>query len=298
MTVADALNVQQRSVSFREAEIFLGHAMGVERVWLTAHPEAHLTAEQESAFAETLRRREANEPVAYITGHKEFYGRPFKTDHRALIPRPETEGLIDRAMEWLPVHFQAHLKATNKPCPLYVLELGTGVGNIAITLAAELAARSLPATILATDIAADALELAAENQSRLFPADPRDLVRLRFLQADLFDHADIKKAAPYDLIIANLPYVPDAWRFDPAAQPEVVFQEPEIALFGGVDGLDHYRNFFAVAADFLKEDGRILIEYGEDETGDITPLAQAAFPERTVNAYKDYAGLDRVLEIA
>ena len=297
MTTAQALDVTARSVSHREAEVFLGHVLGIERSSIVAHPEKNLTTQQEEAFLLCLQRRENNEPVAYITGHKEFYGREFATDARALIPRPETEGLIDRALEWLPGHFTSHLAKTNKPCPLAILEIGTGCGNIAITLALELAQRSVPATILATDVSPPALEVARQNGKQL-AADSLPLVHLSWLEANMFTNSAIFKAAPYDLIIANLPYVPTSWRFDPAAQPEVVFMEPEIALFGGADGLDLYRIFFAQAAQYLATDGRILIEYGEDETGDITPLAFTAFPNRTIETFKDYAGLDRVLQVS
>ncbi|MEI6478212.1 MAG: peptide chain release factor N(5)-glutamine methyltransferase [bacterium] len=295
MTVKEALDVSQRSVSGREAEIFLQEAMGVERSWLYAHGEDELTTTQETTYSGFLDKREQNLPVAYITGHKEFYGRLFNCDKRALIPRPETEGLIDRAVAWLPEYFAKHAKESNKPCPVRILELGTGCGNIAVTLALELAKREVPCQIVATDLAPEALELAQENWEKL--KDTTDWARIHFVEADLFDHSMVRSRTPYNLIIANLPYVTDEWKFDPIAQPEVVFQEPDIALFGGLDGLDIYRRFFGEVSQYLANDGHILIEYGEDQTPAITPLAKQVFPEKKLHFYPDYAGLDRTMEI-
>ena len=242
-------------------------------------------------------RRENNEPVAYIIGHKEFYGREFYCDNRVLIPRPETEGLIDRALTWLPGYFQAHLEATNKPCPLHILEIGTGCGNIATTLLLELAGRRIPAYIIATDISPEALEVAEMNWNRLKTDTSHQLARVKFLQADLFQAKEIGRNAPYDLIIANLPYVPTTWQTDPTAQPDVIFYEPEIALFGGSDGLRLYRTFFNQAPDYLAKNGRILCEYGEDETPTLQQLVRQKFPKKTIHFYKDYAELDRIVEV-
>jgi release factor glutamine methyltransferase len=295
-SIAQALNVQERTISRRDAEIFLQHALNKPLSYLLAHPEDTLTPLQTEQFEGFVARRELNEPVAYITGNKEFYGRPFLCDKRALIPRPETEGIIDRSMAFLPMLFKSHLSTNNKPCPLHVLELGTGCGNIAVTLGLELQQANVPATIIATDVAAEALELALQNWQELSTSET-PLIKLDFLQADMFDAAEIRTLAPYDLIVANLPYVPTTWKFDPAAQPEVVFREPDVALFGGEDGLDLYRSFFEEVAQYLKDDGYILIEYGEDETPAITELARAAFPKRSITTYQDYAQLDRILEI-
>ncbi|MBU6389113.1 peptide chain release factor N(5)-glutamine methyltransferase [Patescibacteria group bacterium] len=280
MTVSQALNVADRSISFREAEIFLQHILGASRAWLHGHGDQKLTPEQSSRFEEFCRRREQNEPVAYIIGEKEFYGRRFYCDRRALIPRPETEGLIDIAMQW----------SRNRGRPIKILELGTGSGNIAITLSLEL---SVPAKIVATDISPAALELARKNYQELGHRQP-----IRFICADLFHHSEIKKAAPFDLIIANLPYVPTAWQSDPEAQPEVVFQEPDIALFGGEDGLELYRRFFADAPQYLGANGKIIIEFGEEETQKITAIAQKAFSNAQLTIQPDYAGLDRILQVA
>jgi release factor glutamine methyltransferase len=262
---------------------------------LYTHPQHPLSKKQATDYEVMLKRREKNEPVAYIIGQKDFYGRTFHCDKRALIPRPETEIMIDRALDFLPRHFTEQIKRTNKPCPLHILELGTGSGNIAVTLALELSARHLPATIIATDISKDALAVAQENAERLRATSP--LVKLYFLEADLFHHPDIKKYAPYDLVVTNLPYVSTTWQHNPAAQPDVIFFEPDIALFGGKDGLSLYKRFLKEVPAYLSPTGKLLFEYGEDQTASMTPLVTAAFPERTLQVHQDFAGLDRLAEI-
>ena len=295
MTIKEALSVTHRSVSYREAEILLQAVLKADRSWLYSHGDQILTDEEFERYEGYLQRREINEPVAYILGFKEFYSRPFQVDKRALIPRPESEKLVDLALDFLPKRFTSHLLATNKPCPVRILELGTGCGNLAITLALELAVKPTPAEIIATDISEEALGLAQDNWQQL-PADS-SANKPRFVVADLFAHPEIEQHKPYDLIIANLPYVENRWKFSPEAQPEVVFQEPDIALFGGDDGLDIYRRFFKEVSAYLYPEGVILIEFGETQTSKLKEIAQAAFPDWHLMVYPDYAGLDRVLEI-
>jgi len=296
MTIQQALDVHDRSVSSRDAEVLLQKALECEREFLHAHPDHELSPQQEKTYISFLDRRETNEPVAYITGRKEFFGRLFGTDKRALIPRPETELLVDRALELLPDRFWTHTKATNKPCPIRILEIGTGAGNIAITLSLELAARTIPAEIIATDISEEALALAQENFTTLSNTQAHSPIR--WLVADMFDYEAIAAKKPYDLIIANLPYVPTSWKLEPAAQADVIFYEPEVALFGGADGLDLYRRFFADLPKFLMDDGIVLVEYGEDETGNISGLAADVLPNLTLAVHKDYADLERMLELS
>ncbi|MEZ0286623.1 MAG: peptide chain release factor N(5)-glutamine methyltransferase [Candidatus Paceibacterota bacterium] len=296
MTIAEALNVSDRTISFRDAEVLLAAVLDCDRSHLHTHGEQVLTPAQEEAYQSSLTRRENNEPVAHIVGYKEFYGRRFIADKRALIPRPETEGAVERALAWAVPYFQSHLKATGKPCPLRILELGTGGGPIAISLALELSAQSIPATIIATDIAPEALEQAQENWQILGKGSRTDLVVLKCIEADLFDHSSIT-TRPFDLIIANLPYVETTWQVETGAQPDVVFFEPDVALFGGADGLDIYRRFFAEAPTHLEAGGAVIIEYGDTQTTAITPLATAAFPDKLCTVHQDYAGLDRILEL-
>jgi release factor glutamine methyltransferase len=295
MTVAEALNVADRSVSYREAEVLLAHVLATDRAWLLAHPEKPLTPDQAAQYADALHRREQNEPVAYITGTKEFYGYPFRCDRRALIPRPETEGAIDQAILFLT---EGNSRAGNRPTPPWrILELGTGCGNIVVTLGLELGKRNIDYQLWATDVDSAALALAQENLSELAIDQPRLQKKVRFLEADLFNHPALREAAPFDLIVANLPYVPEQWRQDPQAPAEVVFQEPDVALFGGPDGLAVYRRFFATAPQFLHESGAIVAECSEDQGEATRSLAQAAFPRHDVAVRRDYADLDRILTV-
>ncbi len=291
-TVGEALHIADRSVSGRDAEVLLAKALGLSRAELHTHPERTLTPEEAERYEAYLSRREHNEPVAYITGEKEFYGRLFLCDSRALIPRPETEGLVTNTLAWCQATFARTLAATGTPCPLRILELGTGGGAIAISLALELDAVHIPATIIATDISSEALEQAQENKDRLLVGE--SYVRLTFLTADLFGHPQIEER-PFDLIVANLPYVETTWQQHPLAQPDVLFYEPDVALFGGSDGLAIYRRFFADAPRHLNPEGAVMVEYGDTQTALFAPLAQAAFPQKTLRVEQDYAGLDRVV---
>jgi release factor glutamine methyltransferase len=295
MTIAEALNVQQRTVSSRDAEVLLAAVLGCERAYLHSHPEELLSPAAAQQYEDFLCRREANEPVAYITGVKEFYGRLFNVDKRVLIPRPETELLVAKGLEWSMAHFAATMQE-NLPCPVRILELGTGAGVVAVTLGIELARKNVPSTIVATEIDDGALTVAKENWKHLSAGEPVHNTITKWAVADLFDHPDITKR-PFDLIIANLPYVETTWQVETGAQPDVVFYEPDVALFGGKDGLDLYRRFFAEAPAHLCPGGAVMIEYGETQTAAISHLAAAALPEKQLQVFQDYAGLDRVITL-
>ncbi len=296
MTIVQALNVQHRSVSYRDAEVLLATVLKVERAYLHTHPDIALNSQEQEAFESFLRRREQNEPVAYITGHKEFFGRMFKIDNRALIPRPETEGLVERALEWAVPYFKEHTAASGTPCPLCILELGTGAGPIGVSLALELVERAIPATLMCTEIDEPALALAEENWRALSEGKATGNIVMSFILADLFEHEKISKR-PFNLIIANLPYVETTWQVGTGAQPDVVFFEPDVALFGGQDGLEMYRRFFSEAPKHLEKAGAVMVEYGETQTAVISRLATAAFPDKKMTIHQDYAGLDRILTL-
>lgn len=213
-----------------EAEILLSFVLGKSRTALFAHPETKVQFTDEQRFKDLVRRRHLGEPIAYITGEKEFYGLRLKIDCRALIPRPETEELVLEAL---------------KVRPRSVADIGTGSGGIALALAAHLP----KAKIYATDISEEALDLARENADllRLSP-------RIKFLKGDLTDPLP----EPVDLIVANLPYIMRAWITK--LPKEVREFEPKVALDGGEDGLKYYRELFARAPRKLTERGKILYE--------------------------------------
>lgn len=213
-----------------EAEMLLAQILKTPRTYLFAHPETKVRFADETKFWQLVKRRQAGEPVAYLTGEKEFYGLKLKIDRRALIPRPETEELVLEALK---------LK------PKTVADIGTGSGAIALALASHLP----KAKIYATDISDEALDLARENANRL-KLDHR----IKFLKGNLAEPL----IEPVDLMVANLPYIISSWISK--LPKEIKTFEPKIALDGGDDGLKYYRELFSQASDKLTKQGRILYE--------------------------------------
>ena len=261
-----------------DAQVLLAHVTGWPRTRLIAYPERALTTEQAGAYAELVARRAAGEPVAYLTGHRAFLGLDFLTDARALIPRPETELLVEEALRIIRERL-----ARDEAHPPLVADIGTGSGAIAVSIAAQ---EPRVALIYATDVSALALALASENAERLGVAS-----RVRFLLGDLLEPLP----EPVDLLAANLPYIAPR---DAATLPaDVARFEPSMALYGAEDGLGHLRRFFAEAGGHLRPGGVILVEFGYDQRSAVEELARAAFPRGIVRVYADYAGWDRYARI-
>jgi release factor glutamine methyltransferase len=252
-----------------DAEILLTHALGITRVQLHAYPPSWLSSAELASYRQLIERRTLREPVAYIVGYKEFYGLDLFVDSRVLIPRPETELLVERAIEM----------ARTRSLRL-IADVGTGSGAIAISLAVHLP----QVLVYATDGSPTALEVAASNCRRHRVED-----RVHLLQGHLLEPLP----EPVDLIAANLPYVSQAeWSQLP---PEISHYEPREALDGGPDGLDHIRRLLAQAEGYLKPRGVILLEIGATQGTAAVALAKHHFPAARVEIAKDYAGLDRVV---
>jgi release factor glutamine methyltransferase len=237
-----------------DAELLLGWAIGADRTALIAHSEAPVGSDASAAYERALVRREAGEPVAYIRGLKEFYGLAFSVDSRGLIPRPETELLVDEAQH------EVAWRLTSAPRPagtprLRIVDVGTGSGAVAIALAAALRKRRMlpEVSILAVDSSADALGLARENAVGHGVAE--DVV---FAEADLLPEG----AAAFDLILANLPYIPSA---EIDRLPIAASFEPRSALDGGPDGLAVIRRLLAVLPAAVAAAGTALLEIGFDQ---------------------------------
>ncbi len=228
------------------AEVLLAHVLGVDRVRLYVDFDRPLTKAELAAFRALISRRSAGEPTQYLTGRREFYNRSFQVDRRVLIPRPETELLVDEVLRSLP-----------RDQPLQLLDLCTGSGCIAITLAAE---RPL-ASVFATDLSKDACDVARANAEALKVAD-----RVTVVQGDLF-----QPLAPtlFDMVVANAPYVRSA---DIAGLSPEVRQEPHGALDGGADGLDLIRRIAAEAHRWLKPGGLLALELGETQGSAVRQL--------------------------
>ncbi len=251
-----------------DAEVLLAHHLGLTRSQLLARTHFLLSPELEEGYGALVERRRRREPVAYITGCKEFYGLEFRVTPEVLIPRPETEVLVEVAL----------VLARQGRSP--IAEVGTGSGAVAIALA-----RNLPGVkIYATDSSPSALRVAEENRRC-------HQVSLSFLQGDLLEPLPEAVA----LIVANLPYLSRQELEE--AQPEVARYEPREALDGGEDGLKWHRRLFAQAPEYLLPEGAICLEMGADQAQAVSGLAREEFPQAKMAVVKDLAGLDRVAVI-
>jgi release factor glutamine methyltransferase len=274
-----------------DAEVLLVHVLKTDRAGLYTHLYDPLVEEQIRAFDQLVQRRAQREPLQYITGVQEFWSLAFKVDPRVLIPRPETEVVVEVALPLLrrdtsplssPSPFQGKDQG-EREFPLKLLDIGTGSGCIAIALAAELP----QAAIWAIDISADALAIARKNAQRHGVAE-----RILFLQGDLFvPFREDKKS--FDLIVSNPPYIE---RDDlPSLQPEVQDWEPRVALDGGTDGLDFYRRLLAEGPAFLCSGGWLVMEIGHGQADEVLSLVREQRDLTEVHCVYDYAGKERAI---
>jgi release factor glutamine methyltransferase len=280
-----------------DAEVLLGWAIGVDRTAVTAHPEAPVGADALTRFEAAIDRRAAGEPVAYIRELKEFHGLAFSVDRRALIPRPETEALVDAAVDEVMRRLAARPGEAGAGGaggdPIRVADVGTGSGAIAVALAVALRSRRVVmgrnVWITATDVSPDALDLARENAVGHAAADG-----MRFYEADLLPPVLPDDGSPFDVVLANLPYV----RSDAiAGLPVAASFEPRLALDGGADGLDAVRALLGRLPEALTPDGVALFEIGADQ-GESAPAAvEAELPGWRAAVTTDLAGLPRILRV-
>ncbi len=253
----------------------LVHVLGKNKTWLYLHVDDPLSEAQLAPLRELLRERGKGVPLQHLLGSTEFYRREFRTDARALIPRPETEELVELALA----------RAERKP-GMKVLDMGCGSGIIGITLALELAACHPEVTM--ADISADALALTLENAAALG-------ARVRTYESDLFsawepapENAVIPPSG-FDLVLANLPYVPDGERAEVSAE---VRHDPENALYGGEDGLDIVRRFLADALPHLAGNALVMLEVGHDQ-GEQTRVLMAQLGYERCGLLCDMSGKAR-----
>ena len=253
-----------------ECELLLRHALNLSRTQLYLGLDHELRPKQEEAFWHLLKRRLDGEPTAYITGHREFYGLDFYVDHRVLIPRPESELLVETALGL----------AQNYPLST-IAEVGTGCGAIAISLAL-----SLPeAKIYATDISAAALEVALVNCQKHGVVD-----KVHLLHGNMLD--PLPEAV--DLIIANLPYVKQS---ELARMGSARF-EPRLALDGGSDGTERIRQLCRQAGGKLRPSGFLLLEIGQGQKRAVTAFLHTLFPNGKIEVVPDLSGIDRVVNLS
>lgn len=249
------------------AEVLAFAVLGCDRAYLFSHPERELTEAEQLRYAALVARRVAGEPLQYLLGRQEFYGREFYVSPAVLIPRPETEHLIEAVVE---------LARQATHVPLQIVDVGTGSGAIAVTLALHLA----HAQVLAVDLSAEALAVARTNAERWG-------AQVKFVISDLLTEV---AEAEFDLVVSNPPYVPhrDAAEMDRT----VVEHEPHLALFGGPDGLAVIRRLIPQAAAKLRRGGWLAMEIGYGEEAAVRQLL-ADWDE--VAMRRDLAGIERIV---
>jgi release factor glutamine methyltransferase len=253
-----------------DSQVLLAQVLGRPRAWVMAHPQAELNDAQTKRLQGQLQRLEAGEPLPYVIGHWEFYGLDFQLNPAVLIPRPETELLVDQASTWL----QANPKRNR------AADVGTGSGCIAVSLAAH----HPDLRVMATDVSTVALRIARKNAARYGVAQ-----RMDFVQADLL--AALHR--PFDLICANLPYIPSA----ELKKLKIFGREPSLALDGGTDGLVIIRRLLAQAERKLAPGGLLLVEIEASQGGQALSLAGQSFPAARSAVLADLAGRQRLLRV-
>lgn len=259
-----------------DARIVLCHVLRCEPAWLLAHADAPLEAADEERFLRLIERRALGVPVPYLTKETWFFGARFEVTRDVLVPRPETETLVERALAFLRAH-----EPPQRDVPLRVCDIGTGSGIVAISIA-----RALPAvTVDAVDCSGGALEVARRN-AVLHDVDGR----VRCMFGDVLDGMPY---AQYDCIVANLPYVPTA---DIPALPDPLAHEPQIALDGGADGLALYRRLLRRARHYMHERGALFMEAAPPTIEALAALTREALPDARVQIVPDAGGLARLVE--
>lgn len=258
-----------------DAQLLLAHVIGRPRAWLLAHLETHLSQPQIDSAAEAFSRLQAGEPLPYILGHWEFFGLDFDITKDVLIPRPETELLVEKAISWL----------ASRPEARSVADIGTGSGIIAASIAMHIE----DAQILATDLSPAALQVAKRNAQKFHIHH-----QINFVECDLLPNSSfIFHPSSFDLICANLPYIPT----EALHQLPIYGKEPTLALDGGADGLEIYRRLFKIAPDWLAPHGLMLLEIEASLGMQTLSLAYDSFSEVTIHLHQDLTGRDRLLEI-
>ena len=284
-TISDALRRGKRRLASAgsatpglDAEVLLRHVLGIDRTTLFVRLPERIAPEALAAYDDLLAERARDIPVAYLTGKREFMGLSFEVGPGVLVPRPETELLVEWAISWL-----GQRKREREREDVTVVDIGTGSGAIAIAVAAMMGP-DWQGRILASDISPDALSVAARNRARL---DPHH--RVTIVQGSLASWLQ----GPVHLILANLPYL----RPEQLAENPSLAAEPRLALDGGVDGLALIRQLLADAPRVLAPGGAIGLEIDPSQRHDVVNLARRAFPASDVDVLPDLAGLDRHVTI-
>ncbi len=264
-----------------DAQVLLAHVLGQSRSWVITHLDSPLDSSQADSVRASLSKLQAGTPLPYLLGHWEFYGLDFEVTPDVLIPRPETELLIEHAITFLKTRDRTRFSS------LRAADVGTGSGCIAVTLAHHLP----DLRVTATDLSLPALEVAKRNAAK-----HRVAHRVDFLQCDLLPpHFDpLPTESHFDVVCANLPYIPS----EAVPGLPIFGREPTLALDGGPTGLDIIRRLLTIAPEWLAPQGLILLEIEASLGMQALSLAFNMFAEATIHLHQDLSGKDRLVEIA
>lgn len=283
-----------------DARVLLKFVLDQDDVWILSHNDALLSNSQYQKFRRLIRRRKKGEPVSYLTGHKEFYGYDFLVNKNVLIPRPETEMLVENSLKFLESNLKYY--ASNIK-PVRILDIGTGSGCIIISLAKKLLATNfrLPTILNATDNSKKALTVAKKN-AKLHQVDDQ----IKFYYSDLFSNKRLPKK--FELIIANLPYVPKvkaegrSWKTEVRSQKlevwsDTIKYEPREAIFANDNGTAIIKKFLNQAKDRIDSNGMIVLEVDPRNAKELIKYSKNIFTNGKVELIKDLAKLNRVIRI-
>lgn len=277
MTILDLKQsiIKDSLISLDDFFVLLSFVLQKPKSFLFAHDEYALTNEELSYLEALLERRRHHEPVAYLIHAKEFYGRTFFVDSHVLIPRPETELLVELILK----------DTLHQEHPLHFIDIGTGSGAIILTLVQELPPLH---RFTGVDVSLEALRVARHNQESLA------ISNVDFLESDLLQNIPLSYLTSSPIIIANLPYVPQH-QYD-EAMPDVKDYEPALALVSGTDGLDHYRRLIEEMKHLHLPSFSLYLEIDSSQTTLLRELLQTTFPHGVFLVHQDLAGLDRIIK--
>lgn len=285
MNIKEYLDKHKGGLENLDAQILLAHIIGRPRTWLLAYLDTPLTPPQLDQAEEAFAKLRTGTPLPYILGHWEFFGLDLSITKDVLIPRPETELLVEKAITWLQ-------STSDRAHPEYgqrVADIGTGSGAIAVSIATH-----TPNTrILATDISPAALQVAKHNAEKFNVQHKIDFLEYDLLPASREAFLQTPLSLPFDLICANLPYIPTKTLHT----LPIYGREPTLALDGGADGLELYRRLFELVPNWLSPHGMMLFEIESTLGVQAVSLAFDTFSNATIHLHQDHAGNDRLLEI-
>ena len=292
----------RHSLDLLDLQLLLAHAAGTSREHILAHPEQLLIAEELERFHDGIRRRVSHEPIAHILGHKEFFGLDFEVTPATLIPRPETEHLVEAAMATILKNQESRIADSNAEKRNYrpmIIDVGTGSGNIIVTMAVSLRNENVDANLFGIDISEDALDIARNNARRHHVSESITFLKSDLLEPILVDGM-IDDHRSDMLILANLPYL--SHEIYAVADPDVRDYEPVTALVSDEGGLNHYRRLLMQVLRLCESSGRelqtsIFMEISPEQKEPIKNLVQDIFPEATSRFLEDYSGRPRVMTV-